>query len=62
MNTRNLIIAAVQDLVADLLYYDRKEDEELGCGDIEKAISYRIITEEEIIEIFTSQLRKGLVS
>lgn len=57
MNTRELIIANVQDLVVDFLYYDRKEDEELGLGDIEKAISEGIIKESEIIEIFTAQLR-----
>lgn len=61
MDTRESIIATVEDLVADFLYYDRKEDEELGRGDIEKAISEGIIKESEIIEIFTKQLHKGLV-
>jgi len=60
MNTRELIIANVQDLVADFLYYDRKEDEELGRGDIEKAILEGIIKESEIADIFKKELHSGL--
>lgn len=37
-DTATLIKATVQDCVADLLYYGRKEDEELKVGDIEDAI------------------------
>lgn len=50
------IINVTKDLVGSFLYYDRKEDEDLLRGEIEKAINENIITKEEIVDIF----RKGL--
>ncbi len=47
-----LITNTIKDLVSDFLYYDRKEDEELGVGEIEKAIKDKIITKEEIASCF----------
>ncbi|MEE9374509.1 MAG: hypothetical protein V3V00_15750 [Saprospiraceae bacterium] len=50
------ILKTVSDLVADFLYYDRKEDEELPKGSIEKAIHDGEITIDEIVERFKSEL------
>ena len=54
---KKLIIDTVSDLVKDFLYYGRKEDE-LGVGDIQKAVEEGIITKEEIIEAFRKQIEK----
>lgn len=52
------IIGCVKDLVSAFLYYDRKEDEDLPIGAIEKAISDGDISVDEI----TAQFRKVLES
>ena len=57
-NLKNLIMANVSDLASDLLYYDRKEDEELGVGDIEKAIEDGVITVDEIVDKFKNEFKK----
>ncbi len=57
---RGFILGTIHDLVANFLYYDRKNDEELRVGDIEKAIASGQITIEEIIEQFSVELRGGL--
>jgi hypothetical protein len=54
------ILDTVSDLVGGFLYYDRKEDENLPRGAIEKALSKGEITFEEIENAFSSELRRGL--
>ena len=54
------IDAVVDDLVMDFLYYDRKEDDDLGVGDIEIAISQGQITIDEIVERFKCELVAGI--
>lgn len=56
---KDVILGVVGDLVADFMYYDRKEDECLPRGAIEKAIEVGAITEDEIIEKFASEIRKN---
>lgn len=56
MSKRESIINTVTDLVSDFLYYDRKEDEELGRGAIETAIRRGDITVDEIAEVFRRRL------
>lgn len=56
-----LILNTVKDLVANFLWYDRKEDEELGRGEIEKAIDSGIITVDEITSIFRQELIDSLL-
>ena len=51
----------ISDLVGSFLYYDRKEDEDLPRGAIEQAIKDKVITIEEIVKIFSSELHKGLI-
>jgi hypothetical protein len=50
----------LSDLVSNFLYYDRKEDEELGVGEINKAIESRAITVTDIKMYFSEELQKGL--
>ncbi len=50
----------VLDLVTDFLYYDRKEDEDLLRGEIEKSIEKGETTVDEIIETFSTELKKQL--
>ena len=57
---REHIMDIISDSVSDLLYYDRKEDEDLGVGDIEKAIKKGEITVEEIVTLFANELKDGL--
>lgn len=55
-----LILNTVQDLVLDFLTYDRKDDEELGRGEIEEAIAAGEVTVEQIVSLFESELRRSL--
>lgn len=57
---RERIESVLSDMVSDLLYYDRKEDWDLPRGAIEKAIKHGEITIEEMINLFETELRKGL--
>ena len=50
----------VEDLVSDLLYYDRKEDEDLPIGAIETAIDNGEITQEDIVSKFRECLNRGI--
>lgn len=54
------IYRTVEDLVADLLYYDRKEDENLPVGAIDAAIKAGIVTVDKMVEIFRSGLIEGV--
>ena len=54
--TKQQILNAISDLVADFLYYSRKEDEDLGVGAIEAAITAGEITKQEIVEKFNEEL------
>ncbi|MEL7338968.1 MAG: hypothetical protein AAGM67_00675 [Bacteroidota bacterium] len=51
----------VQDLVADFLYYDRKDDGELPEGEIEKAIREGIVSPRELAETFLIEI-EGRIS
>lgn len=57
---REIIFAAVTDLVSDFLYYDRKEDEDLPRDAIEEALEKGEITVEEILDHFAAELCDGL--
>lgn len=57
---RELILGNIDDLIADYLYYDRKEDEDLPRGVIEKAVEDKIITIEEMVARFESTLRDNI--
>ena len=57
---RDLILLTVGDLVSTLLYYGRKDDEELPEGEIEAAIEAGEITTEEILTHFEQGLREHI--
>lgn len=53
-NTRKeIILITASDLAANFMFYDRKEDEDLGRGEIEDAIKSGEITEAEIVNAFS---------
>lgn len=57
---KDLILDKINDLVANFLYYDRKEDEDLSAKDIEKAVEDGEITVEDMVARFRSQLEPHL--
>lgn len=57
---KQLILNKIDDMVSNLLYYDRKEDEDLPREAIEKAISNNEITVEEIMDKFRESFLKGI--
>lgn len=60
MKTRRQHIEdTVSDLAGSLLYYDRKEDEDLPRGAIEEAINAGEISVEEILGILEKDLRQA---
>ena len=50
----------IDDLVAQLLYYDRKEDEELPRGKIQEMIEAGETSVDEIVAAFRLELEKVL--
>ena len=56
----NNIRNTISDMVANFLYYDRKEDESLPRGAIQEAVAAGEITVEDIVFAFESELRAGL--
>lgn len=51
---------AIADLVIDLLFYDRKEDEDLPMNKIEELIASGELTADEMIKVFGDELKKQL--
>lgn len=56
LKIRGLIINRVQDLVGKFLYYDRKEDEDLLLGTIDKAVRDGVISVDVIVAVFRRRL------
>ena len=59
LNTKLLILNNISDMCTDFLYYDRKEDEDLPLGEIEKAVKSGDITVEEMVEAFRKELQNS---
>lgn len=57
---RENILNSVADLVSNLFFYDRKDDEILPKGAIEKAISNGEITLEEIVSQFENSCKRAI--
>ena len=57
--TKELILNHVDDLVLDFLYYDRKNDEDLPRGAIERALKDGRISIAEIVAKFEACLIEG---
>ena len=60
MDKKQVILNTVDDLVANFLWYGRKEDFQLPRGEIEKAIKSGAITVKEIVDKFDKELREAL--
>ncbi|MES2155859.1 MAG: hypothetical protein V4510_12055 [bacterium] len=56
---RGRILSLVSDTVADLLYYDRKEDSTVPVGAIDAAVAAGEITVDEITAAFRAALIEG---
>ena len=52
MNKVKIIRDTIEDLVSNFMYYDRKEDEELPRGSIEKALENKELTVQNIVDRF----------
>jgi len=57
---RELVYATVEDLVADFLYYDRKQDEELSSDDIYTLLDEGFLTIEDLVAKFHRELESAL--
>ena len=57
-NKRELFLGSWHDAVADVCYYDRKEDEELGREDVRRLIEDGHITLKDILNAVATELRK----
>jgi hypothetical protein len=60
LEERILIFGTVEDMVTDLLYYNRKEDEQLPRGVIEEAVASGLITVDEVVACFRHYFEKGV--
>ena len=56
MTTKKLIINAISDLCINFLFYDRKEDEELTMDVLNKAVSEGVITIDDMVLEFRTNL------
>jgi hypothetical protein len=60
MINKEFVLGAIDDLVADFLYYDRKHDKEFPLGEIERLIENGEITIDEMVNKFKERLIKDL--
>jgi hypothetical protein len=60
LEERILIFVTIEDMVRDLLSYDRKEDEQLPRGAIEEAVASGLITVDEVVACFRHYFEKGV--
>jgi hypothetical protein len=60
LKLRSCIYNTVSDLFKDFFYYDRKEDEALPRGAIEKAVKDGIISVDELLELIEIEVANGL--
>jgi hypothetical protein len=60
MATRTEILNTLDDMVANFLYYDRKEDDRLPVGAIERAIKKGKLTVDDLVTKFRESMEQGL--
>jgi len=58
--SKKLVKNIISDLVSQFLYYDRKEDDVIGVGDIERLVRMGKMSVDEITNVFRNELEKGL--
>jgi hypothetical protein len=54
------ILGVVEDLAGALLWYDRKEDDDLPRDAIETALDKGVLTKQDIVTAFAKSLWRGL--
>lgn len=59
-NNKQLILNVIHDLVGELFYYGRKEDEDLPLNAIEESVSEGVITVDEINDCFKYHVNEYL--
>ena len=59
-STVETIYRIVDDIVGDFFYYDRKEDENLPVGEIEREVSMGNISADDIIKRFAKGVKEHL--
>ncbi len=57
--TKDVILGVVGDLVADFMYYNRKEDVDLPHGAIETALAAGVLTVDEIVAKFREEMESN---
>ncbi len=60
--TRELIFDTIDDAVGRLIYYGRREDEDLPLGAIERAVASGEVTVDEMVEQFATRLRGSILN
>ena len=60
-NKKSLVLDTIDDIIGDLVYYDRKEDEELGTGEIEEMLVNGDLTVQEMVDHFSLKLNDAFV-
>lgn len=56
MANSKIILDTVTNAVKKLMYYDRKEDEDLPVGAIQESVDAGILTKDDIVNRFREQL------
>ena len=56
---RKRIFELIKDSVKDLLYYDRKDDENLSRDDMDLALETGVVTVDEMTAVFRNALEHG---
>jgi hypothetical protein len=57
---KDLILRTLSDTVARFAYYDRKEDEDLPRGAIERVVADGVITVDELVDAFRGEVTSWL--
>lgn len=52
MITKRHILGLLDDMISDLLYYDRKEDDDCPRGAIAQAIKDGVVTVDDMVDKF----------
>lgn len=55
---KRVILITAEDLMKNFLFYDRRDDEELPRGAIEKALRNGTVTVDDILAVFRSALEE----
>jgi len=61
MATKERILNEIETVVANLLYYDRKDDEDLPVCEIEKAVKDGTIDIDEMVDKFKELLCENIL-